>query len=138
MIKPHVLYCEDEEDDIFLLRRALKKSDLEVELDIVYDGESCLEYLQKKLPDFIILDLRIPKLSGLEVLEKIKKDNRTRGIPVFILTTSNDEIECTEAYEKQVTSFITKPVTAENMMVFKEYWFNVAKLPHINRESEYV
>lgn len=113
-----VLLVEDNPDDEMLARRALKKCDLVKDIHICRDGAEAVEFLfgdgeghcDHPIPALILLDLQLPKLTGLEVLERIRASNRTRLIPVVILTTSNEERDLVEGYRLGVNSFIVKPV----------------------------
>jgi len=105
---------EDNPSDVDLTRRALEKSRISNELVVAEDGEAALEYLWREgpneLPALTLLDLNLPRLSGLEVLQRIRGDARTRRLPVVILTSSKEEQDLAAGYDLGVNSYIRKPV----------------------------
>jgi two-component system, response regulator len=114
-----ILLVEDTEDDIVLTKRALKKNNLTNPLVIARDGQEALDYLlvngaasrdPDDLPAMILLDLQLPKVSGLEVLRRLRAEPRTRLIPVIILTSSKEERDLVEGYTHGANSYIRKPV----------------------------
>jgi CheY-like chemotaxis protein len=114
-----ILLVEDTEDDILLTRRALKKNNLTNPLVIARDGQQALEYLlgnggvppdSDDLPAMILLDLKLPKIDGLEVLRRLRADPRTRLLPVIILTSSKEEGDLVQGYASGANSYIRKPV----------------------------
>jgi two-component system response regulator len=109
-----ILLIEDNASDVELTRRALDKSRIANELVVAEDGESALEYLWHKgpheLPALVLLDLNLPKITGLEVLHRIRADARTRRLPVVILTSSKEEQDLAAGYDLGVNSYIRKPV----------------------------
>jgi CheY-like chemotaxis protein len=112
MKEVHILLVEDNEGDIILTKEALKDANIRNEVTVAMDGEQALLMLQtaKELPDLILLDINLPRLSGLEVLVSIKKDERLKDIPVIMLTTSAAEKDILISYEHHANRFITKPV----------------------------
>jgi CheY-like chemotaxis protein len=117
-----ILLVEDTEDDIELTRRALKKNNLTNPLVIARDGQEALDYLlgdgtggqnADDLPAIILLDLKLPKVDGLEVLRRLRAQQRTRLIPVVILTSSREERDLVEGYTNGANSYIRKPVDFE-------------------------
>lgn len=114
-----VLLVEDNPDDAELTLRALRKSNATDRLLHVDDGAKAIDYLFEsceKLPRFILLDLKLPKIDGLEVLRRVKTNERTRGIPVVILTSSKEERDVVASYGLGVNSYIVKPVGFEQYM----------------------
>ena len=109
-----ILLIEDNPSDVDLTRRALEKSRIANELVVAEDGEGALEYLWREglheLPALTLLDLNLPKLSGLEVRQRIRADARTRRLPVVILTSSKEEQDLAAGYDLGVNSYIRKPV----------------------------
>jgi len=115
-----ILLVEDNPDDRELTRRALKKNNLCNELVVAHDGEQALDYLfgtgayegrdTSVTPQVILLDLGLPKMSGFEVLERIRSDERTSRLPVVILTSSAEEQACVESYSRGANSCVRKPV----------------------------
>jgi two-component system response regulator len=108
-----ILLVEDNPDDELLTLRALKKANIDIRIEIARDGAEALDYIFREgseLPQLILLDLRLPKISGLQVLERIRSDERTRRIPVVILTSSTEPIDINSGYDLHVNSFVSKPV----------------------------
>jgi len=114
-----ILLVEDNPNDVELTLRALKKHNLANNIHVVKDGAEALDYIfasnayaYRKIedrPKVILLDLKLPKVSGLEVLSKIKSDERTKIIPVVVLTSSKEERDLVESYRLGANSYITKP-----------------------------
>ena len=107
-----ILLVEDNPNDAELTLRALRKTDIGARLAIARDGAEALEYLlsDRKLPKVVFLDLKLPKIDGMEVLRRIRADERTRSIPVVVLTSSQEERDITECYRLGVNSYVVKPV----------------------------
>jgi two-component system response regulator len=121
MSKGTILLVEDNPDDIALTSRALKQNNIRNELFIASDGEEALQYLLPEEgaatpPVLILLDLNLPKLSGLDVLRRIRSDSRTRFVPVVVLTTSNEERDIVESYQLGANSYVRKPVVFESFL----------------------
>jgi len=115
-----ILLVEDNPNDIELTRRALVRHRIANELVVAHDGVEALEYLLgkegeplRRLPAVVLLDLKLPRVDGLEVLREIRADARTRFLPVVILTTSNEERDIVEGYSLGANSYICKPVDFE-------------------------
>lgn len=131
-----ILLVEDNPSDIGLTRRALEKSRISNDLVAVEDGQEALDYLfgtdpltgqnVNELPALILLDLKLPKVDGLEVLRQIRADERTHRQPVVILTTSSEEDDVAQSYDMGANSFIRKPVDfnqfAEAVQHLGLYW----------------
>ena len=85
------------------------------------------------LPKVILLDLKLPKIDGLDVLKRLKRDGRTRAIPVVVLTSSKEQSDIVESYDLGVNSYIVKPVTFEALVdilqTLEKYWFEIVELP---------
>jgi len=119
-----VLLAEDDEHDIVATKRAWKKYHIANPLYIVNNGEECLDYLHRRgkysepgdapRPGILLLDIKMPKMDGLAVLEHIRKDNELRRLPVIILTTSKAEEDRVRGYDLGVNAYIVKPVGFEN------------------------
>lgn len=115
-----ILLVEDNPDDELLTLRAFRKNNFAHQIQVVRDGEEALSYLfatgkykdrdANDLPELILLDLNLPKISGLEVLRRIRNDQRTRLTPVVILTTSDEPNDRLKSYGLSANSFIRKPV----------------------------
>jgi CheY-like chemotaxis protein len=138
-----ILLVEDNPTDAELAMRALKKSNLANKLVWVKDGAEALDFIfytgaytgrsGQCEPKVILLDLRLPKVDGMEVLRRIKNDERTRTIPVVVLTSSKEDRDVAESYKLGVNSYISKPVGFEEFAkVVSElglYWLLVNKPP---------
>lgn len=115
-----ILLVEDNPDDAGLTIRALKKNKLANNLVHVNDGEEALEFLfgtePKQMPRLILLDLKMPKVDGIEVLRRIKESEEKRVIPVVILTSSKEERDIVESYRLGVNAYIVKPVDFEKFV----------------------
>ena len=118
-----ILLVEDNPNDVELTTRALRKHNLANRLHVARDGAEALDYffgadgtLKHEKPKVILLDLKLPKVDGIEVLRRIKSDERTKTIPVVVLTSSNQERDLKECYDLGVNSYITKPVEFENFI----------------------
>jgi two-component system response regulator len=117
-----ILLVEDNPHDVELTLYAFKKHNLANQLHVVRDGAEALEYVftegryagrSTDQPNLILLDLKLPKVDGLEVLRRVKGDDRTRVIPVVVLTSSSEERDIVESYQLGVNSYIVKPVDFE-------------------------
>lgn len=127
-----ILLVEDNPDDAELALNALKKKNLANHVKWVEDGEQAINYLfangeyagrdLSKKPKLILLDLKLPKVDGMEVLQKLKSDEKTRTIPVVVLTSSREESDVIRSYKLGVNSYIVKPVD------FKQFSESVAEL----------
>jgi CheY-like chemotaxis protein len=121
-----ILLVEDNPSDAEMTIRALKKYNIANKLEHVKDGEEALEFIFSKgkfvtrkggnNPKLIILDLKLPKVDGLEVLKIIKSDESTKTIPVVIMTSSREEKDLIEGYKLGVNSYVVKPVEFENFV----------------------
>ena len=120
MSKRNILLVEDNPDDVALTLRALKKNNIANEVIIAKDGVEALDYLfgegayasrdPTMVPAVILLDLKLPKVDGLEVLERLRKDERTKLAPVVVLTSSKEEQDLVRSYKLGANSYIRKPV----------------------------
>jgi len=118
-----ILLVEDNAQDLELALRALRKAKISNRIHVARDGAEALEYLFcegphaarqiEQGPNVILLDLKLPKIDGLEVLKKIKGDSRTRTIPVVVLTSSKEQSDVVASYQLGVNSYIVKPVNFE-------------------------
>lgn len=131
-----ILLIEDNIDDERLTLRALRKNNIMNEVVVAGDGEQALKYLEDPaslLPAVVVLDLKLPRLSGLEVLEKIRGNPRTALIPTVVLTSSDDEAQVDKAYRSGANSFIRKPTDAEEfsemVLQLAMYWLMLNRGP---------
>jgi two-component system response regulator len=142
-----ILLVEDNPKDEALTLRALKKNNIRYEVVVARDGAAALDYLHARiggsadesasLPELILLDLKLPKIDGLEVLRRIRADERTRLLPVVILTSSTEEKDMLEGYGLGANSYVRKPVDfvefAEAVRQLGLYWLIINELPPVGR-----
>lgn len=138
-----ILLVEDNPDDLELTLHALKHNNLANHIAVVRDGAEALDFIfgtgahaqrdVNNTPKVILLDLKLPKVDGLEVLRRIKADERTSAIPVVVLTSSTEERDIVESYKLGVNSYITKPVDfeqfAETVRQLGLYWVLLNRPP---------
>ncbi len=138
-----ILLVEDNPDDVALTLRALKKNKIMNEVVVAGDGEAALDYLFARgahtgrdvtaLPQVVLLDLKLPKVDGLEVLQRVRADERTRLLPVVILTSSKEERDLIAGYALGANSYIRKPVDftqfAEAVRQLGLYWLVLNEAP---------
>jgi two-component system response regulator len=136
MERKKILLVEDNPKDVELTRRALKKANVSNELIIVEDGVEALKYFFgddeksgcaiKDCPVVVLLDLKLPKVDGLQVLRRLRSEEKTKLIPVVVLTSSNEENDIVASYDLGANSFIRKPVKfssfAEAIQQLGLYW----------------
>jgi hypothetical protein len=142
-INKSILLVEDNHQDEKLILRALRKVNLANRVDVVRDGQQALDYLFRErefaaragddLPAVVLLDIGLPRVSGLEVLKRLRNDPRTRLQPVVILTSSDEERDRLTSYEDGANSFVRKPLDftefAETVARLGIYWLAVNKPP---------
>ncbi|MGC9517276.1 MAG: response regulator [Methanomicrobiales archaeon] len=133
-----ILLVEDDPDDINLTIRALKKSKIKNKIDVVTDGLEAIDYLwgegnysnrdTSKIPSIILLDLKLPKLDGIEVLKKLRSNEKTKNVTVIILTSSKETEDILNCYKLCANSYIQKPVNfnrfMETIRILGIYWLN--------------
>ncbi|MCX5973509.1 MAG: response regulator [Coprothermobacterota bacterium] len=138
-----ILLVEDNPNDVELTLRALKENKLANRIQVVEEGAAALDFLfangvftqrdVEALPKVVLLDLKLPKVSGLEVLRAIKSDERTKLVPVVVLTSSQEERDIVESYHLGANSYITKPVDFDNFVKSISelglYWLLLNKPP---------
>jgi len=132
-----ILLVEDSPADVELAVRALKKHNLANQLYVARDGAEALDFLfgpeARPVPKMVLLDLKLPKIDGLEVLRRIKSDPGTRRVPVVVMTSSREERDIVESYELGVNSYIVKPVDFDQFVravaELGMYWLVLNQLP---------
>ena len=136
-----ILLIEDNPDDVELTLRAFKKHNLANHITVARDGEEALDIIfqhgkesaEGLRPDLILLDLKLPKVDGMEVLRQIKENSETKVIPVIVLTSSKEENDMAESYRLGANSYIRKPVNFENftevVMQLGLYWLLINEPP---------
>lgn len=144
-----ILLIEDDPNDVELILRTLKKYNLGNQVYVVKDGEEALEFIfatgryaergassenpKSENPKVILLDLKLPKVSGLEVLKKVKADDRTKSIPIVAVTSSKENNDLKESYALGINSYVIKPLKfedfAEALTKVGLYWLIINKSP---------
>ena len=138
-----ILVVEDNADDEALTLRALQKNNIGNQVFVVRDGAEALDFLfctgayaerdPREVPEMILLDLKLPKVDGLEVLRRIRADKRTRLLPIVILTSSNEDQDLIEGYNNGANSYIRKPVDfnqfVEAVRQLSLYWLVLNEAP---------
>ena len=138
----HILIVEDDIDDYLLLSEVLNKELGKVKINWTKDGEDCLDYLYRKnkyaneqvsMPDIIFLDLNMPVKNGMEVLHVLKFDTLMKKIPILVFSTSNDDKDVRDSYERGANSYIVKPSDYDSYKriaaVIHKYWLENVCLP---------
>lgn len=138
-----ILLVEDNPEDVEITLRAFRKHQFSGDIHVVRDGEEALEYLFGTEGDaersvcwntrLILLDLKLPKVDGMEILQRCKSDPRTKHIPVVVLTASREERDLTDTYNLGVNSYIVKPVDfsqfTETVRQLSLYWIELNRVP---------
>jgi CheY-like chemotaxis protein len=142
-----ILLAEDDEDDILLVRTAFKEAGITSPLHVVRDGDEAIAYLKGvgrysnraefPLPSLLLLDLKMPRTNGFEVLQWIRSDPDLRALRVVVLTSSEELCDVNEAYHLGANSFLVKPKDFENFITLFEalhsYWLRRDQSPEIHR-----
>lgn len=138
-----VLLVEDNPDDELLALRALKKAQAELKVVVARDGEEAVDFIYGRgkfsgrdiaeLPKVILLDIKLPKLNGLQVLEKIRENHSSALVPVVLLTSSDEERDMVKGYQLGANSYVNKPVNYDDFMnqvsLLNQYWIKENKTP---------
>lgn len=136
----HLLLVEDNEGDIYLTREAFSELDVPIELIVVQNGEQAILYLDSigndlkvEAPVLILMDINLPKISGIEVLKYVKENEKLKHIPVIMLTTSSSKVDIMQSYRNHVNSYITKPIDLDEFMnvvsSIEHFWLHTNQLP---------
>ena len=130
-----ILLVEDNPDDVLLTKRAFKKKNIRNQLIVAEDGPEALDMLygeeasQTVKPELILLDLKLPRMDGLQVLQRIKSEESTKHVPVVVLTTSSEDRDINKSYDLGANSYILKPVNFETFLnavgQLGEYWLSL-------------
>jgi two-component system response regulator len=140
-----ILLVEDNPSDVLLTKRALSKSHISNKLVTVEDGEEALDYLFctgafagrdiNDIPTVVLLDLKLPKIDGLEVLKRIRANAKTHRLPVVVMTSSKEDIDVASAYDNGANSYIRKPVDFNQFVVAVNhlglYWLVINEPPPV-------
>jgi CheY-like chemotaxis protein len=135
-----ILLVEDDPEDVHILKKVLERSRLRKTLHVVANGEDALRFLRREppykeapRPKLILLDLRLPGISGIEVLKEIKDDALLRPIPVIVLSNSANHDDLKDAYDERARAFVHKPVNRDDfesvIETIEAFWLTIAKLP---------
>jgi two-component system response regulator len=143
MAEKIILLVEDDPDDVELTIHALRKHSIANEIIVVHDGQEALDWLfgegpyagrdTSVMPVVVLLDLKLPKVGGLEVLARLRADERTRMLPVIVLTSSREEQDIVKAYRNGANSYVPKPVDfvefARAVQQLSLYWLVINQPP---------
>lgn len=138
-----ILLVEDNQDDVELTLRAFKKNNIRNPMVVTRDGAEALDYLfaagryarrnTRDLPQVVLLDLKMPRMDGLQVLQRIRSDERTRLLPVVILTSSKEEQDIVKGYQLGCNSYVRKPVSFDEFLDAARqlglYWLLLNQVP---------
>ncbi len=138
-----ILLVEDNPDDEMLAIRALKKTEIESKVVVARDGEEALDYLFgtgkydgrdiKEQPHVVFLDLQLPKLNGIQVLQRLRANDNTKALPVVLLTSSDEQCDIIDCYKNGANSYILKPVEfsefTSQVRALGEYWLGINQVP---------
>ena len=142
-----ILVADDDPDDVLLLRRAFRKANLPVSLRVVTDGEAAIAYLagdgpyadrdDHPLPALLLLDLKMPRKSGFEVLEWIRSQPGLRRLRIVVLTSSRHSSDIDRAHELGANSYVVKPIVFDDLVAMAQrlgaYWMDLAERPELDR-----
>ena len=137
----HILVAEDDPTDAFFLRQSFRRTGIPITLHFVHDGQEVLDYLQgvgdfaerrvHPVPQFLLLDLKMPRLDGFDVLRWIRKQRRWKSLPVVIFSSSSEPEEVKRAQDLGANSYLVKPHSLEELMglagQFKKHWLRARR-----------
>jgi CheY-like chemotaxis protein len=143
-----ILHVEDDPNDVLLIARAFRKAEIPASIQVVNDGEQAVNYLsgnnsfssreQFPLPSLVLLDLKLPRKSGIEVLAWIRAQAGLKRIPVVMLTSSNQPMDINRAYDLGANAYLVKPVNFDNLVemlkTLDSFWLRVNQRPTSARE----
>jgi len=138
-----ILVAEDDADDAFLLQRAFGKLGITTSLKFVHDGQEAIDYLQgdgqfadrsfHPLPDLLLLDIKMPRLNGFQVLGWVRKQKTLRRLPVVIFSSSGEPADIDRAYDLGANSYLIKPHSSDDLLAvaqnLKQYWVDTSQIP---------
>jgi two-component system, chemotaxis family, response regulator Rcp1 len=135
-----ILLAEDNDNDVELTRLGFRRAKFAVDLHHVANGEECLAFLRKEgayanapTPDIVLLDLNMPRMDGIEVLQEINKDERLAHLVVVVLTSSGADEDVLRSYQLHCNSYLVKPISFEGfakmIQSLGDYWFTLVTLP---------
>jgi CheY-like chemotaxis protein len=147
--QPIILLVEDEEDDVLLIKQAFHQASIFNPLFVVWNGEEAINYLngtgkyanraEYPLPDLLLLDLKMPRVDGFQVLEWVRKQPGLKGLRILVLTSSNQIADVNRAYQLGANSFLVKPLDFENVIELSRliwnFWLVASKTPQSFRPS---
>ena len=140
-----ILLVEDDPNDVFLIQRAFRKANLANPIQVMNDGEAAVQYLSGQepyadrdrypLPMLMLLDLKLPRRSGLEVREWLKQQPKLKRLPVVVLTSSREHIDLNRAYDLGANSYLVKPVAFDSLLnmvqTLNQYWLIINESPNL-------
>ena len=140
-----ILLVEDDPNDVFLIQRAFRKANLANPIQVMNDGEAAVQYLSGQepyadrdrypLPMLMLLDLKLPRRSGLEVLEWLKQQPKLKRVPVVVLTSSREHTDLNRAYDLGANSYLVKPVAFDSLLnmvqTLNQYWLIINESPNL-------
>lgn len=140
-----ILLVEDDSNDVFLIQRAFRKANLADPIQVMGDGDEAMAYLTRmtsctdpsayRLPTLMLLDLKLPRKSGMEVLTWLRQQPELRRLPVVVLTSSRETSDINQAYDLGANSYLVKPVDFEALLDMVKtlncYWMHLNEMPEI-------
>ena len=142
-----ILLVDDREDDVILVQRALARADVQNPVFVVRDGEEALAYLdgtgkytnrdEYPLPDIMLLDLKMPRMDGFEVLQEVRSRSGFKALRIIVLTSSEDIFDINKAYDLGANSFLVKPFEFDNyaamLRTLSAFWLHHSRMPELQR-----
>jgi CheY-like chemotaxis protein len=134
----NILLVEDNEGDILLTTEAFEENKIINIIEVIKDGRGAVTYFEnlpdkESIPDLVLLDINLPKMSGHEVLMYIKTNDKYKHIPVIMLTTSSSEKDILQSYKSHVNCYITKPIEVDDFIKavtkIEDFWINIVSIP---------